>query len=105
MSTTYNWSISALDTAPSEGALSDVVKTVHWRFRANNGTHDAEVYGTVSLEGPTSESFTAFNSLTKTQVESWLESKLNKEELMSSLDMQLERLANPPIVSKSVPWV
>ena len=105
MSTTYNWSISALDTAPSESDLSDVVKTIHWRLNANNGTHNAEVYSTVSLEAPTSESFTAFNSLTKTQVESWLESKLNKEELMSSLDMQLERLANPPIVSKSVPWV
>lgn len=105
MSTTYNWSISALDTAPSESDLSNVVKTIHWRLHANNGTHNAEVYSTMSLEAPTSESFTAFSSLTKEQVESWLESKLNKEELMSSLDAQLERLANPPIVSKSVPWV
>ena len=105
MSTTYNWSISALDTAPSESDLSNVVKTIHWRLHANNGTHNAEVYSTMSLEAPTGESFTAFSSLTKEQVESWLESKLNKEELMSSLDAQLERLANPPIVSKSVPWV
>ena len=27
----YTWDFPQLDTAPSEGALSDIVKTIHWR--------------------------------------------------------------------------
>ena len=103
--TTYSWVISALDTAPSENGLTDVVKTIHWRFVGANETHTAEIYSTIPLEAPESENFTAFESLTKEQVEAWLESKLNRSDLENSINQQLERLANPPIVSKSVPWL
>lgn len=105
MATTYTWQIAAMDTAPSENELTDVVKVIHWRLSATNETHTAETYSTVSLEAPDSENFTAFADLTEAQVISWLESKLNVDELKAGLDSQLERLANPPIVTKSAPWL
>jgi hypothetical protein len=34
----------------------------------------------------------------------WIENKLDVDALKASLDAQLERLANPPIVTKQGPW-
>jgi hypothetical protein len=103
--TTYNWVISVLDTAPSEDGLTDVVKTVHWRYQATNDTYFADIYGSVGLDTPESAQFTPYAELTEADVVTWLESKLDVEELKANLDGQLERLANPPIVNLPLPWV
>lgn len=105
MSTTYTWIVNALDTAPSENGLSDVVKVVHWRFGASNGIHYADTFSALSLEDANSENFIVFNDLTEAQVISWIESKLDVEQLKVKLDAELERLANPPIVSRRCPWL
>jgi len=104
MATTYTWNVNTMDTAPSEDGLANVVKVVHWRLMANNGTHTAETYSTVSLDAPSSDAFTAFNDLTEAQVIAWVESKLDMEKTKESLENQLEALANPPIVVKQGPW-
>lgn len=104
MATVYTWNVNTMDTAPSEDGLSDVVKVIHWRLSANDGTHIADTYSTLSLEAPDSEHFTAFGDLTEAQVIAWVESKLDVDALKASLDAQLERLANPPIVVKQGPW-
>ncbi len=50
------WLISQMDTAPSEDGLTDVVKTVHWRYQAEqvdtDKTYNAEVYGAMSCATP-----------------------------------------------------
>ena len=33
MAVTKTWDIAAMDSAPTEGSLSDVVKTIHWNCR------------------------------------------------------------------------
>jgi hypothetical protein len=104
MATIYTWNVSTMDTAPSEDGLTDVVKVIHWRFSAKNETHTAETYSTISLDTPDAEHFTAFEDLTEAQVIEWVESKLDVESMKASLDKQLERLANPPIVTKQGPW-
>jgi hypothetical protein len=104
MSTTYTWNVNTMDTAPSENQLANVVKVIHWRLSAKNETHITEIYSTVSLEAPNSENFIAFENLTEAQVIAWVENKLDVDALKASLDAQLERLANPPIVTKQGPW-
>ena len=104
MTTTYNWVISSLETSPSEDELTNVVKTVHWRYQATDGTHLADVYGSVGLNTPEASTFTPYADLTEADVISWLESKLQVEDLKTNLDNQLERLANPPIVNLPLPW-
>lgn len=104
MSTTYTWNVNTMDTAPSEDGLSDVVKVIHWRLSATDGTHIAESYSTVSLDAPDAGSFTAFASLTEAQVIAWVESKLDVVKIKEGLDAQLAALANPPIVVKQGPW-
>ena len=104
MTITYTWTIESLETAPQENNLQDVVKTVHWRYQATDGTFTVDRYGSEPMDNPVPENFVQFNNLTKNMVVSWLESKLNVEEMNTSFQNQINKLHNPPIVSKSVPW-
>jgi len=110
MANTYNWDFPQLDTAPSEGGLSDVVKTIHWRFTAVSDTETNEkgqplsvsAYGTASAGEADADSFTAFDSLTKDWCKDKVLASLDKTEaeLQSMMDEQINNLANPPIVGK-----
>ena len=110
MANTYNWDFPQLDTAPTEGALADVVKTIHWRFTATSDTEtndegqalSVSAYGTAGAGEANADSFTAFNSLTK----DWCKAKVlaglgkTEAELQTMLDDQITALVNPPIVGK-----
>ena len=50
--TTFKWVVSQMDTAPSEDGLTDVVKVVHWRYQAEDGEYNAEVYGAMGCATP-----------------------------------------------------
>lgn len=106
--TEFKWVISQLDTAPSEDGLTDVVKTVHWRYQATEVTEDktwfAEVYGTMGCATPSSTDFTAYPDLTEAQVESWLEAGLDTAALQTNLESQIEYQKNPPIINLPLPW-
>lgn len=104
----FKWVISQLDTAPSEDGLTDVVKTVHWRYQATEAAEDktwfAEVYGTMACETPSSTDFTAYPNLTEAQVEGWLDAGLDTAALQANLESQIEYQKNPPIVNLPLPW-
>jgi len=111
MANTYTWDFPQLDTAPSEGALSDVVKTIHWRITAVSDTEtnaegqpiSVSAYGTASAGEADADNFTAFDSLTKDWCKAKVLASLDKteEEMQANLDTQIENLANPPIVGKT----
>lgn len=71
----YNWTISQVERELTLGTLSDVIKTVHYRYRGTdeNGT-TAETYGAVAIGEPNPDSFTAWDKVTASDVEGWLES-------------------------------
>jgi hypothetical protein len=107
---TYTWDFPQIDTAPTEGSLTDVAKSVHWRLTA---THDSatndegqplsvSAYGSAGVGDANADSFTAFDSLTREQVKGWVLASLDKTEaeLQAMLDQQLDNLINPPIVGK-----
>lgn len=117
MANTYTWDFPALDTAPSEDGLSDVIKTIHWRITAVSDSETdadgdaifASSYGTASpVLDP--DNFIAFDSITKdwckTQVlESLSQSEeeslsQTEEKLQAQLDTQIDAVVNPPMVSK-----
>ena len=102
MANTYTWDFPALDTAPSEDGLSDVIKTIHWRITAvdDNGI-TASAYGSVSPELDP-DNFVAFDSVTKDWCKEKVLASLDKTEaeMQETLDTQIDNLANPPMVSK-----
>ena len=106
--TTYTWIISQLDTAPQDGDLHDVVKTIHWRYQGTevvgDKTYTAEVYSSYGCAQPSDTDFTAYPDLTEDQVISWLEDGLDVSSLKANIDAQIENQKNPPIVNLGLPW-
>jgi hypothetical protein len=110
MANTYTWDYPQLDTAPSEGGLSDVVKTIHWRFTAVSDTETTDegaplsvsAYGTEAAGEADADNFTAFDSITKDWCKEKVLASLEKTEaeLKAALDEQIASIANPPIVGK-----
>jgi len=100
----YSWTISSLDTAPSEDGLTDVVKTIHWRYKGTDEDYQAEVYSTYSCPSPSSTDFIAYEDLTEADVISWLEAGIDVDSMKENIDSQIENLKNPPIVSLPLPW-
>ena len=110
MANTYTWSYPQLDTAPTEGDLSDVIKTIHWRFTAvSDSEQDADnnylsvsMYGTTGVEVDDDADFIAFDSVTK----DWCKAKVlaglakTEEEVQTLLDAQIAEMATPSIVGK-----
>jgi len=106
--TTFKWVVSQMDTAPSEDGLTDVVKTVHWRYQAEqvdgDKTYNAEVYGAMACATPSDTDFTAYDDLTFDQVCEWLVAGNDVDAMELNLDTQIENLKNPPIVNLPLPW-
>ncbi len=106
--TTFKWVISSMDTAPSEDGLTDVVKTVHWRYQAEqvdgDKTYNAEVYGAMACATPSDTDFTAYDDLTFDQVCEWLVAGNDVDAMELNLDTQIENLKNPPIINLPLPW-
>lgn len=98
------WVISTLDTAPSEDGLTDVVKTVHYRYQWQDAKYFAEVYGTMACATPSDTDFTAYEDLTYEQVCAWLIAGLDVEAMDTNLAAQIENQKNPPIVNLPLPW-
>ena len=109
MATQFTWVINAMDTAPSEDGLTDVVKVVHWTYNASEvdgeTTWLASCYGTMNCNTPSSTDFTAYPDLTKEQVIGWLEAGLDVDVIKTNLDNQIANQKNPPIVNLPLPWV
>jgi hypothetical protein len=109
MSTTYQWVINQLDTAPSLDGLTDVVITVNWTRTAEQfvGGEPINVscYGSMACSTPSSTDFTAYPDLTYEQVCSWLDAGLDVEAIDLGLDKQIENIINPPVIVLPLPWV
>ena len=106
MANTYTWNFEQLDTAPTEGSLSDVVKSIHWRI---TGVSDAKtpnnftsIYGQATIGAANADSFTAFNSLTEAWCKTHVLANIDRTEaeLKTDIDAQLTELDTPTSVGK-----
>ena len=111
MAVTKTWDIVAMDSAPTEGSLSDVVKTVHWNCTGTetvgSDTYTSYSYGCVVLEAADSSSFTAFASITKANAVAWAQAVLGADEVTSietGLENKITEQKTPSIETKTLPW-
>ena len=98
--TTFNWTISAVERAVSLDGLSDVIQTVHWRYRGTdeNGV-TAETYGATSVGAPNPQDFTPFDEVTASDVERWLEVLLDVPSMQANLEAQIALIINPVTIT------
>jgi hypothetical protein len=111
MSNTYNWVIAALEAYTTQSGYTDVVYTIHWRYKAvdQSTSYSAEVYGaqSVSPYNPDSGSFIPYDELTKPTVIGWLTGSLGEEKVNSftaSLDAQILQQMHPTTVVLPPPF-
>ena len=96
MANTYSWVIGNLNAKIESDGLENVIENVHWRLQATDENENVvDVYGSCGLEAPEADSFISFDSLTKADVVSWLESKLDVDSLKANLDAKIESIVSP----------
>lgn len=106
--------INTIDRAISEDDLADVCKTVHYSFVKNETvgegddavTYSASSIGTVGLDAPDSEDFTAYADITEVDVQGWVEAKIGADrlaEIEASLDAQIAE-QKTPTRGTGLPW-
>jgi hypothetical protein len=92
---TYKWTISAFDCKAIVEDLKDVVCNVHWKYEATKNDIVVSNYGVLTLENPNKDNFIALNELKENDVNNWLESKLDVNELNTNLENQINLIENP----------
>jgi hypothetical protein len=103
--TTFTWSFPHFDVAKSEDGLTDVVKTIHWRYDAVDGDYSASSYGTVGVNGPNPTNFILFADLTKVWAIAAVSELIDVAAISANLETQIANAKNPPIVSMNPPFV
>lgn len=106
--TEYKWIVNSMDCKPQEDGLTDVVTCIHWTRTATKIVDEkpifVSVYGAMGCATPSETDFTAYPDLTYDQVCSWLDAGLDVEALNLNLDVQLENIINPPVITLPLPF-
>ena len=89
---TTTWTIEKLVCKPSENGLNNVVCHVYWKYTKST-TVNGETYlkynnGILTIPSPDPQSFTSYESLTKTQVVGWVQTTLGQE-YITDMDTRL----------------
>jgi hypothetical protein len=102
--TTYTWSFPQFDVAKAEDGLTDVVKTIHWRYDAQDGVFSAGAYGSVGLGQPDPDAFVPYTQITAEWAIACVTAQINLEDAKAALEKQIENQKNPPVVPMVPPF-
>ena len=104
------WTVSTMERTLTDGALSDVVTTLHWQVTdsetVGDVTHSGRCYGTVGLEAPDADSFTAYADISEADAIAWCKAAIGEEQVEAyeaSVASQIE-LSKNPVSAAGVPW-
>jgi len=100
------WTVSTMERTLADGALSDVVTTLHWQCTDSDGEHHGRCYGTVGLSEPDADSFTAYADISEADAIAWAKAAIGEEQVEAyeaSVASQIE-LSKNPVSSTGVPW-
>ena len=120
MAISYTWDVKTVDTYPSHtdeqspsNTQSDVIYNVHWRLTGeDDANNDADgnpqqgsVYGSIGLDVSDLSSFTAFDSVTTSNVQGWVESAMGSDRvtsLKSNIDAEIAEKVTPKTETKII---
>ena len=108
------WNVVALDRAPTEGSLADVIKTVHWTAADSETvgsgddavTHTGSSFGSDGLGAADASDFTAYASVTKDNAVAWAKAALGSDQVTSietGIAAQITE-SKTPTSKTGVPW-
>ena len=83
MAVSYTWDVKTVNTYKSHtdeqsspNTQSDVIYHVHWILKGKEGSNESTINGSINLDTTNLSSFTAFDSVTSSDVQGWVESAL-----------------------------
>lgn len=95
-----NWTINTLEYTNDD---DKGVIVAHWDCTKADGDYNGRVYGACSFSpDPSSESYIAYESLTKEDVLGWIHEQVSKDETEAKVQAQIDAQANPTTM-KGVP--
>ena len=108
------WQVSTMERTLTDGALSDVVTTLHWQLVDSQTVgegddavvHSGRCYGTVGLSAPDADSFTAYADISEADAIAWAKAAIGEEQVEAyeaSVNSQIE-LSKNPVMGTGVPW-
>tara|TARA_R100001460_G_scaffold98974_2_gene142074 strand:- start:157 stop:504 length:348 start_codon:yes stop_codon:yes gene_type:complete len=113
MAISYTWDVSTVDTYPTKDSKADVIHQVHWKLTAtddanndaNGDPQTASILEKQPLDTSDLSSFKAFASVSKADVQGWVEKALGSDtvtEIKASLDAQIAEKVTPTSVQKKI---
>jgi len=106
------WQVSTMERTlnDSESGLEGVVNILHWQVTDSQTVdeivHSGRCYGTVGLEAPDADSFTAYSDISHDDAVEWAKSALGEEAVSQyedSVASQIE-LSKNPVQASGTPW-
>ena len=116
MAISYAWDVSTVDTYPTKDSKADVIYNVHWRLTAtddanndaNGNAQTSDIYSSEGLDTSDLSSFTAFASVSKANVQAWVEASMNADDskriasLKTGLDAKIAAKITPITEQKTI---
>lgn len=107
------WQVSTMQRTLTDGALSDVVTTLHWNVTDSETvgegeeaqTYSGRCYGTVGLEAP-GDSFTPYADITEAEAIGWCKAALGDDQVTAYEESVATQIAleKNPTTGTGVPW-
>ena len=104
------WQVSTMERTLTDGAFSDVVTTLHWQVTDSETVdeivHSGRCYGSVGLEAPDADSFTAYADISEADAIAWAKAAIGEEQVAAyeaAVASQIE-LSKNPVSGTGVPW-
>lgn len=105
MSTTFNWTVTAMNCYPQADGETDVVFTVHWTCAGTDGTYSSSVYNTQAVTYTAGSPYTPYADLTQDQVLGWIwAAGVDKAATEAAVQQMIDNQINPPVVTPPLPW-
>ena len=106
MAITYSWDLTQLKCIPKVGSKVNVVKAIPYNYIGVDDSDNTQgiVSRSVSIQTSDLSNWTAYASLSKSDVEGWLEANLTVNDLKTEVDTIIDNKKNPQSVFVNVPW-
>ena len=111
MAISYSWQFEALtvEIGPDADDHTDIVYSINYRLIADDGLHNAQAFGTVSVKPwEEGEPWIPYQDLTEAVVQLWTEEALGEDELaaiIGRLNANIEEQVTPTHETyRTMPW-
>jgi len=101
------WSVTEMQCYADAAGKDNVVSTIEWLLTGAGDAHSATIRGVLNIPFNSASEFTDFASLTQDHVVGWVQSTMGAVQVAAyedNLGLQIESLANPPLVTPPLPW-